>query len=119
MSNLNTRIEALTARIAKDQAELTKLRAKAEAGITVEKLTPGTEVVAVYGRGDNKKELNAVVLGVDVPVKGGTQVKVQFGTGYETEIVTVSLSAILRIGTGAATEAAAVGEQIVEDQPQG
>jgi hypothetical protein len=112
MSNLTTRIEALTSRIAKDQATLADLIAKDAAGITVEKLVPGTEVVAVYGRGDTKKELSAKVLGVNVPVKGGTQVKITFGEGYDAEIVTVSLSAIVRIG------ALPVGELVVEDQPQ-
>ena len=97
MSQFATRIAVLTARIAKDTEELAKLQAKAEAGITVEKLVAGTKVVANYGRGDTKKEIEATVLGTSVPVKGGAQVKITFGQGYDADIVTVSIGAVLRI----------------------
>lgn len=110
MSQFATRIAVLTARIAKDQATLLELQAKDAAGITIEKLVAGTKVVALYGRGDNKKEIVATVLGTSVPVKGGAQVKVTFGEGYEAEIVTVSLSAVLRIVPEG-------GEQLVDADP--
>lgn len=84
---ITTRIEFLTARIEKDQAELADLQAKS-AALTAD-LTPGAVVQFHYGRKE-KLVLSGTVLGVAKPEgKGPTIVKVLTGEGANSSILSI------------------------------
>lgn len=90
---INTKIAAL-------QALLPALQLAAASEVDLDSVKAGAVVTIERGRGETKQTITgAVVLGVANPEKGGAQVKVQYGEGFDANIVTVPLNAVKAVTT--------------------
>ncbi|CAB3795589.1 hypothetical protein [Pararobbsia alpina] len=90
-------IAALQARIAADTAKLNELQAAEKASSALETLAADAPVRFVFGRAENRKEYDGVVLGIAETDKG-KRIKVQYGEGFDAQIVVIDPSAILSVG---------------------
>lgn len=84
------------------QVKLAEALAAEKNAITVDKLTAGTSVKFKFGKGEAAATLAGSVLGVVVPeagAKGGTLVRLLTGTGVNTRVVSVFVSAITEVVT--------------------
>lgn len=89
------RLQAIDEQIAKLQAKREKIANSLE--LEAGDLAAGDRVTFEYGRStsaEGRRTLEGVVKGVFTPVKGGVQVKVEVGEGYEAELLTTPLTTI-------------------------
>lgn len=89
------RLQAIDEQIAKLQARREKVANSLE--LEAGDLSAGDTVTFEYGRStsaEGRRTLEGVVKGVFTPVKGGVQVKVEVGEGYEAELLTTPLTTI-------------------------
>lgn len=95
-----SKIESLKNQIAKLQAKLAEAIAADAKKISADKLTPNTKITFNFGKGEAAGVLTGTVLGVVVPAegaKGGTLVRILTGEGVNTRVVSVFVSAIVKI----------------------
>lgn len=90
------KIAALEAQIAAINVKIEELRPAADAEIDFNSITVGSTVTANYGRGDKARVIVGVVKGVH---NTGKQLlfKVETGTGFDTELVTVLANAVTAV----------------------
>lgn len=82
------KVDALDAKIAK--LEATEANAAA-----IKALKAGDNVAYVYGRALNKRVLSGTVLATKENEKGATQLKVEYGSGFDAEYHLIDATALL------------------------
>lgn len=87
---LRKRIEADTAEYNEVANELNNLAALANVAI-------GTKVVIKLGRAETARVLDAVVVGVKDEEDGSKKYKVQYGTGFDADLATITAGQIQSI----------------------
>ena len=96
--SIKNQIEAKLTKIAKLQAEVAELQAKADNEVNVESFTPNVTVIDFkFGKGEAQTVRTGTVLGVKKGEKGGTVVKALVGTGADTEVVGLFPSQIVAV----------------------
>lgn len=86
---LAAKYEKLAAKANELTAEITKVVAEINALDALASITVGTAVIITVGKGDESKEVDAVVVGVKADDDGSTVYKVQYGTGFDADIAVV------------------------------
>jgi hypothetical protein len=76
-------------------AKIAKLEATEANAATIKALKPGDEVAYVYGRALNKRVLNGTVLATKENEKAATQLKVEYGSGFDAEYHLIDATALL------------------------
>jgi hypothetical protein len=99
------KIAAIDAKIVKLQAERAELVVKAESDVT-QKFAVGDSINFKYGRAEKARTETGTVVAVKVQDKGADLVKVQIGTGFDTEFVTIYPANIISINAVETTPAA-------------
>ncbi len=99
------KIAAIDAKIEKLQAERADLVIKAANDVT-QKFAVGDSINFKYGRAEKARTETGVVVAVKVQDKGADLVKVQIGTGFDTEFVTIYPANIISINAAETTPAA-------------
>lgn len=87
---LKKRIEADTAEYNDIAAELNSLQALANAG-------PGTQVEVRIGRADTARLVLGVIAGVKEEEDGARKFKVQYGSGFDADVVVVTGAQITKV----------------------
>ena len=99
--SLKQQIIDLEESISKAQVKIEELKVQQANEISEDRLTAGTVIVFVYGKGDGKRDLEGQIVGVkaaDPAVKTSSVLfNVAVGEGYDAQLVKVGLSAIKRI----------------------
>ena len=102
------RIAALNEKIAKLQVEVSAIEAEAGDEVEFAEIKVGQIVAFTFGRGDTKVEKEGTILGVKAGEgKSPALVRIAVGTGFDSEVRTVSPTAILRVVTDEFVPAAA------------
>lgn len=99
------KIAAIDAKIEKLQAERADLVIKAANDVT-QKFAIGDSINFKYGRAEKVRTRTGVVIAVKSQEKGADLVKVQTGTGFDTEFVTIYPANITGINAVETTVAA-------------
>lgn len=99
------KIDAITARITKLETEKAALIAKAAADVSV-KVAIGDSISFKYGRAEKVRTETGTVVARKSQDKGADLLKVQIGTGFDTEFVTIYPNAINAINAVETTPAA-------------
>jgi hypothetical protein len=99
------KIAAIDAKIAKLHAERAELVAEAEADVT-QKFDIGDSINFKYGRAEKARTETGTVVAVKSQKKGADLVKVQIGTGFDTEFVKIYPANIISINAATTTPAA-------------
>lgn len=96
------RVGKIADRIAADAALIVKVTAQkdeADAGLQAQ-VQPGRKVAFTFGRGDSAVELQGTVFARKEAIPGQkgsfTQVKIEVGEGFDTELKTVHPNAVIR-----------------------
>ncbi len=118
-----SRKERLTLLVATCEATLTKTQAKlAEAQaelsgiVLLENVAEGANLIVRVGRGENAKEVGAVVLGVKEEDDGVKKYRVQYGTGFDADLAVVTAGSIVSVIS--TDEAAPAGPVNLEAAPE-
>lgn len=114
------RVSKIADRIAADAALIAKVTAQkdeADAGLQSQ-VQPGRKVAFIFGRGESAVELQGTVFARKEAVPGQkgsfTQVKIEVGEGFDTELKTVHPNAVLRfLDTEDGTEQPAATDLLV------
>lgn len=100
-----SRKEKLERTVANADADIAKIKAKADAAkAELEALTKlanvgvGSSLVVRVGRGDTAKTVSATVLGVKVE-DGVSKYRVQYGTGFDAELAVITSAYIVEVTT--------------------
>ncbi len=84
--------------------KIEELKVQLASEISEDKLTPGTNIVFVYGKGDTKRDLTGQIVGVKLPdpadKKATLWLNVAVGEGFEAQLVKVSPAAVKQIVAG-------------------
>jgi hypothetical protein len=100
----HAKIAANTAKIEKLQAENAALAIQAAKEVNTDAIVAGDVVVAEYGRGENARTVTGLVKGIkDEPGKAKL-FKLEVGSGFDAEVVTVFASAIRAVNPDTAEE---------------
>lgn len=96
------RVSKIADRIAADAALIVKITAQkdeADAGLQSQ-VQPGRKVAFIFGRGESAVELQGTVFARKEAIPGQkgsfTQVKIEVGEGFDTELKTVHPNAVVR-----------------------
>lgn len=104
-------IADVDAAIVKLQAKRAELVTAAQNEVDPAKLVAGANIEFAYGKGDTKKNLVGMILGVKLAdpeqPKSSTMLRVAVGEGFDAQIVTVYPAQVTKIVTVAEIEDAA------------
>lgn len=94
------KLAALKAQAEKIKDEIASLQAKADQEVNPDLVQKDVTVEISTGKGDTKKTVTGVVIGRKDPAageKGGSQIKVAAGEGFDAVIYTVYVAAVTKI----------------------
>lgn len=89
------------ATISKTQAKLAEAQAELNGIVLLENVAEGARLIVRVGRGENAKEVEAVVLGVKEEDDGVKKYCVQHGTGFDTDLAVVTAGSIVSVVSAA------------------
>lgn len=105
---IQEQIVALRTRIEADKAKLKELEAVENAAKALANLKAGSAIEFIYGRAENRKQYAGVVMGIADTDKG-TRIKVQYGEGFDAQIVVIAPGDVVAVAEEAAEAAAPNG----------
>lgn len=94
------KLAALKAQAEKLKDEIAALEAKAALEVNPDLVIADAVVQFEHGKGDTKKSLEGAIVGRKDPAageKGGSQVKIAVGAGFDAAIYTVYVAAVTKI----------------------
>lgn len=95
LNDLREDLVAAQAKVTKIEERIAALSLEAENEQAIAELAPGSEVSYTYGRAANRRILSGVVRFVGTNDKGVVQLKVETGTGFDSEFNLIDASALL------------------------
>lgn len=95
LNDLREDLATAQAKVAKIAERIAALELEAENEQAIADLKPGAEVSYTYGRAANRRILSGVVRFVGTNDKGVVQLKVETGTGFDSEFNLIDASALL------------------------
>lgn len=94
-------VATCVATIAKTQTKLAEAQAELNGIVLLENVAEGARLIVRVGRGENAKEVEAVVLGVKEEDDGVKKYRVQYGTGFDADLAVVTAGSIVSVVSAA------------------